>query len=400
VSENAVRLKTVARNPVVKSDGLERPFIALEDIESGTARLLVDEPTLKAADDSVCYEPGDVLFSKLRPYLAKSYLAEQFGTATSELMVLRPGQMVEPRFLLYVTSSRPWIEWAVATSYGSKMPRTSWEAMAEYRLWLPSIEEQRRIADFLDRETDRSQHLLKLRERQLAGARERYRAQLVTTMLPLEEQCHRLRLKYLFDFSRSGVWGDDPTGSRDDVVCVRVADFDRFRFKAGRNASTLRAVEWAQFASRKLRFRDVLLEKSGGGEKSPVGFAVNFDGDAPSVCSNFVGQLRPARENNARYVGLLMAALYASGRNVPYIKQTTGIQNLDGPGYLSQEVEVPSCREQKATAKSLDKMLDSLQGYSAAVGRQVACLQERRQALITAAVTGQIDVTTARGVDV
>ena len=82
------------------------------------------------------------------------------------------------------------------------------------------------------------------------------------------------------------------------------------------------------------------------------------------------------------------------------IKQTTGIQNLDGPAYLGQEVEVPNYRAQKAIAAGLDNMLDSLGAYFAGVDRQLACMQERRQALITAAVTGQIDVTTARGADV
>lgn len=67
---------------------------------------------------------------------------------------------------------------------------------------------------------------------------------------------------------------------------------------------------------------------------------------------------------------------------------------------MGQEVEVPAFREQRVTARRLDNSLESLGQYSAAVDRQVACLQERQQALITAAVTGQIDVTTAQGVDV
>jgi type I restriction enzyme S subunit len=265
---------------------------------------------------------------------------------------------------------------------------------------LPTIDEQRRIANFLDREMEMSRRLLDLRRQQLVVAQDRFNAQLVTAILTASGGSNRARLKYLFDFSRNGVWGQDPVEGSNDVVCVRVADFDRFSFKAGRNASTLRAVEPMQFIQRRLHCGDVLIEKSGGGETSPVGFAVNFDGNVESVCSNFVGQLRPAKGHDARYIGLLMAALYVSGRNVPHIKQTTGIQNLDGPAYLGQEVEVPNYRAQKAIAAGLDNMLDSLGAYFAGVDRQLACMQERRQALITAAVTGQIDVTTARGADV
>ena len=54
----------------------------------------------------------------------------------------------------------PFVEWAVATSEGTKMPRTSWEKVGEYRAWVPSLLEQRTIADFLDIETGRVDHLI------------------------------------------------------------------------------------------------------------------------------------------------------------------------------------------------------------------------------------------------
>src|SRR5690606_1229809 len=142
---------------------------------------------------------------------------------------------------------------------------------------------------------------------------------------------------------------------------------------------TLRQVPSRMLQGRALKSGDVLLEKSGGGEKSPVGFAVTFDSKSRSVCSNFIAALRPTSEADPRFAGLLMAAHYRSSKNVPFIKQTTGIQNLDGESYLAQHVAIPSKTEQSRLARELDESLNSVQGIRATLDRQQDLLFERRQ---------------------
>lgn len=128
-----------------------RPFVALEHLESGTGRLVsdVELPERTAPDTGAAsVEPGDVLFGKLRPYLAKTWLADRPVFASTELLCLRPRAGVDSRWLAYLVASNPVVEWAVATSDGTKMPRTSWEKLAEYRIGIPPIAEQRAIADY------------------------------------------------------------------------------------------------------------------------------------------------------------------------------------------------------------------------------------------------------------
>lgn len=91
-----------------------------------------------------------------------------------------------------------------------------------------------------------------------------------------------------------------------------------------------------------------------------------------------------------------MAANYFAGMNIPFIKQTTGIQNLDSAGYLGRKVHLPTISEQVSIVRLLDRNLDSASRYRNSAKHQIDLLAERRQALITAAVTGQLDVTTAR----
>ena len=139
---------------------------------------------------------------------------------------------------------------------------------------------------------------------------------------------------------QNGVWGTEPNGSN-EIACVRVADFDRVRFRANIDRPTLRSVETDVFNTRKLLPGDLLLEVSGGGEKQPVGAIVLYDNKRPAVCSNFIARLRPSEGFESRFLTYLHSALYSLRVNVRSIKQSIGIQNLDKASYLSEAAGFP-----------------------------------------------------------
>jgi type I restriction enzyme S subunit len=156
------RLKAYATNPVDRPPAGEAlPFFALEHVESGTGQLLSNaEIEPKEDDTSVLHRPGDVRFGKLRPYLAKSLLMSDHGCGSGELLVLRPRPCVVPRYLHYVTLSKRFTDWATATSYGVKMPRTNWESLAAFDCRFPAFEDQLRLSDVLDSEITRIDDLI------------------------------------------------------------------------------------------------------------------------------------------------------------------------------------------------------------------------------------------------
>ncbi len=175
------RLKTLVANPVEKSTRSEAlPFYALEHIESGLGRLAPGAQIEDRADDTaVVHSPGDVRFGKLRPYLAKSLYMTDAGHGSGELLVLRPRPgKIDGRFLHYLTLSKRFVEWATATSYGVKMPRTSWDAVGRFDLDAPPLEDQQRIADYLDAETARIDQLIAEQSALLALVAERRTAEL------------------------------------------------------------------------------------------------------------------------------------------------------------------------------------------------------------------------------
>ena len=181
----------------------------------------------------------------------------------------------------------------------------------------------------------------------------------------------------------NGIWGEEPRGGSDDLVCVRVADFDRQRLCVDLANPTLRFVAPAFRRGRMLKPGELLLEKSGGGGDQPVGAVVLYEGDTPAVCSNFIARLPVAPGFDAHYLCYLHAALYRLGVNRRSIAQTTGIQNLDSKSYLEEVVRIPECVEQRRISARLD-------GETARFGRLVDVkrhlldlLRERREALIT-----------------
>ena len=194
------------------------------------------------------------------------------------------------------------------------------------------------------------------------------------------------RLRSTVTGCQNGVWGGEADEVH-DVVCVRVADFDRIQFLVRLDEPTIRSIDPRIAQTRRLEKMDLLLEKSGGGEKQPVGAVVMYDHGEPAVCSNFVARMPVADGYHSRYLTYLHAALYAARINVRSIKQSTGIQNLDGESYLNESVALPIRSDQRAIAAFLDRETAKIDGLVARNERLIELLQEKRSALITRAVT-------------
>jgi type I restriction enzyme S subunit len=95
------------------------------------------------------FQPGDVLYGKLRPYLDKAILADKAGICTTELLVLRPKAGVDPRFLVGLVHAPSFVDHAVAGTTGVQHPRTSWNHICGFELPAFEPEERSNIANLL-----------------------------------------------------------------------------------------------------------------------------------------------------------------------------------------------------------------------------------------------------------
>ena len=195
------------------------------------------------------------------------------------------------------------------------------------------------------------------------------------------------RLKRSTRSCRNGIWGADPLGDDNDIACARVADFDRSGLRVVFVEPTVRNVTPNEQAGRLLSRGDLLLEKSGGGELQPVGFVVRYDDDRAAVCSNFVARIELATGMDSSYWRYLHHAAYSVRLNSRSIKQTSGIQNLDAQQYLDERAVFPPGAEQAAIAEFLDRETAKIDQLVEEQRRLIALLQEKRQAVISHAVT-------------
>lgn len=122
-------------------------------------------------------------------------------------------------------------------------------------------------------------------------------------------------------------------------------------------------VEAKKFEKRRLQFGDIILEKSGGGPKQPVGRVVLFDKrDGDFSFSNFTAALRvlDSGELDFRYLHKFLYWTYVSGVTEGMQSHSTGIRNLDGDAYKAITISFPPLEEQRRIVGLLDEAFAGL----------------------------------------
>ncbi|HPZ22208.1 MAG TPA: restriction endonuclease subunit S [Bacillota bacterium] len=216
---------------------------------------------------------------------------------------------------------------------------------------------------------------------------ERYKDSGVEWIGEIPEHWKIGRFKHSVEGCIGGVWGEEPGDDENDIVCVRVADFDRVKLTVNEENLTFRSIPLSQRKRRELNEGDLLIEKSGGGDQQPVGTVVINTIKLPAVCSNFIGRMPVSNRYSPYFLSYLHSAAHSIRLNVKSIKQTTGIQNLDIASYLNEKVAFPPLKEQQAIANSLDHKTSEIDNLIADKEKLITLLQEYRQSVISEAVT-------------
>ena len=201
------------------------------------------------------------------------------------------------------------------------------------------------------------------------------------------------RIKYLLSRSSAGVWGDDALENEDDIICYRVADFDYNRGILNQDNITFRNIQSKQLVGRLVSKGDLLVEKSGGGETTPVGRVVRVNFSDRATCSNFIHSLSVNIKNNSSFLYYYFHQLYSKRINLLFFNQTTGIQNLQIDCYLSQGLYLPPLEEQERIAEYLDRRCAEIDSIINKEEQAIALLDELKQTIISEAVTRGLDPT-------
>ena len=156
----------------------------------------------------------------------------------------------------------------------------------------------------------------------------------------------------------SGEWGiDDQTG--EGIPVLRTTNFTNEGVVDYKNVVT-RTITQKNIEEKFLRKGDIIIEKSGGSDKFPVGRVIYFEGeDNTYLFNNFTGLLRVKNQEiwYPRYVFYSLFANYRRGGTRMFENKTTGIHNLKLAHYISQyEVNEIVKEEQISVCDKLDKL--------------------------------------------
>jgi type I restriction enzyme S subunit len=270
-----------------------------------------------------------------------------------------------------------------------------------------SIPEQTAIARFLDyklakinRFIQKKKQLIKLLNEQKAAiinqavtkgldANVKMKPSGIEWLGEIPEHWEKHKLKYLISKPIAGAWGTEPQNDDNDIVCVRVADFKEYEIKT--ENLTIRNIEAKP--EQILKPGDLLLEKSGGGEKTPVGRVVLFNQSFKAVTSNFVSKFSPKTNLvTSEYLLFIFKLINSVKWNFRSLKQTTGIQNIDTYQYMDNWVFIPKIEEQKTIVNHIKIEFKVLDETISKIEKELALTEEYKTALIAEAVTGKIDV--------
>lgn len=340
---------------------------------------------------------GDVIRARVTPCFENrkgawlSTLTGGEGFGTTELFVFKPSNRIDPRFLYYVTMSDDFINRGTATMYGAHGVRRVDERFAlDYELWVPPVAVQNDIANYLDRETARVDALMNQKQRLVGLLEEKWAAirNKLTEFDDLAERWPSVQLRRVAKVQAGAAFPHADQGDRSGTIpYVKVSDLGSVD-REGRIQDVSNRV--APDVARKLRSPilspgTIVLPKIGA---ALLGNTRAFLSEPSCLDQNVMGVT--VQSGDPRFVyhslGSIDLGEFSTPGPVPLLNEGAA---------LSVCIPWPPIETQRKIAAALDEHDVATLAPRRVVLRQMILLQERRQALITAAVTGQLDIPEA-----
>ena len=392
-------LKRHARQLTEKTDRRQQP-VALENIESWTGRFIPTESEFEG--EGVAFDSGDILFGKLRPYLAKALVAQSFGEAVGDFIVMRLTDQAFSPFVAYQLRSREVVSIVDGSTFGSKMPRASWDFVGALPLPLPPCDEQVAITAFLDAETAKIDSLVEEQRRLIELLKEKRQAvisQAVTKGLNPNAPMKDSGVEWLGRVPAH--WGVGGLGYLAAIDSGATPDRDNPDYWNG-NIPWIKTgeVNYEPIAAAEEHITEFGLTNTSARLAKPGTLLMAMYGQGATRGRVSILEIEAAYNQACaaiRFRDNLRAAfgyyfLLAAYEHVRDSGNETSQMNLS-TGVISKfKLPVPPLHEQDAIVSHLDQQLRAIDGLLAEARAAAQLLGERRAALISAAVTGKIDL--------
>ena len=376
-------------------------FVPLEAVWSnGRADFSRRADVADVASGYTRFRAGDVLQPKVTPTFAhgRSTVAAidtPVGAASTEVHVLRAKSHACARYLAYVGQSRPFISEGMTRVEGvGNLLRVPPEFVAQYRLPLMSRTEQEEIADFLDRETAQIDAMIEAQEHLLTLTHERRRAAIAYHLDA--ERCCLLgpRMKHVVTGVRQGVSPQclpHPADGVSEWGVLKVGCVNSGIFNALENKKL--PDEISPDPSCVPGIGDIVISRAN--TRTLLGSAAVVTKAMPRLMLSDKLYAFNVGHNNPHFIALTLGTRpYRDLIEIEATGTSDSMQNISLHSILDLPMNVPTLDEQNERVARLQTTLRTMDTLIIGVHEMLSLLRERREALITAAVSGRIDPTT------
>ena len=307
-------------------------YIGLEHLESGSLYVKEFGSKVPIKGEKLAMTKGDILLGKRNAYLRRAAIAPHDGLFSAHGMLLRPKtDVIDERFFPFFIASDYFFDEAIRISVGGLSPTINWKDLKNVEFELPTIEEQRVLADKLWA----AYELKEAYKKMIAATDEMVKSQFIEMFGGVETTPIK---EYILD-SYPGEWGvDDSVGN--GVRVIRTTNFTNTG-KLNLTDVVTRDIEEKKITRKMIQKYDTILERSGGTNDNPVGRVVLFEEDGVFLCNNFTQVLR-FKDIDPRFAFYALFYFYQTNRTAVRSmgSKTTGIQNLNMSKYL--EIGIPN----------------------------------------------------------
>jgi len=389
--------------------GNDQPPLLAVSIHHGVVRRDTLTDNLPRAEDLSNYklcQPGDIVLNRMRAFQGAIGISAQRGLVSPDYAVLRPSPDVDARYLHHLFRSSWFVGEMVSrlrgignTENGAvRTPRINPEDLGDIAVDFPRIEEQRRIADFLDAETARIDQLAILQQTVRSSVEARTVAQLDFKIDELTAKYDTVPFRRMFWSIEQGVspqCDNFPAGPEDWGV-LKVSAVKNGTFLQDENKQLPPDIK--PETRYEIKDRDLLITRANTPQLVGAAAVVNSPRPKLMLCDK-IFRIATTCDLLPEFLALVSLGTRIRDMCAEASHGTSqSMANLKSEEIKRWPIPAAPASVQQTAIKEMSAAKEHARALVSAIDNQLALLAERRQALIAAAVTGQIDVTTARGV--
>ena len=377
--------------------------IGLENIQSFTGKYIPTETEFEG--EGILFKAGDILFGKLRPYLAKVYLSDFEGSAVGDFFVIGINQLkINGRFINYIFLNQAFLALVNSSTFGAKMPRVNWDFFSNIISILPPLTEQTAIANYLDQKTAQIDKKVTLLTQKIEKYKEFKKSLINETVCrgldksvslkpsniawigDIPEHWEIVRMK---DIAQSINSGATPLtaieGYYDDGIMNWVNTGDLNDGLVTSCQKQISELALKNYPNLKIQKKGTLIIALYGATIGKLGL-LDIEATTNQACCCIYFK----KGYNNRYIFYWLLA----NKN-EIISQSIGGTQPNISQSIIQRLEIPLSKkysEQTAIAQYLDEKTNKIDQITANLSQQIATLKELRKTLINEVVTGKVKV--------